>query len=1298
LRFPSRLAAPYARLLAWDAPFLPEVGRVSGIDGDVEAELVARGVPLLHAVTWPRPRRLAVATQLIAAVEFLFEQGWFASRPLLRSARLERLDGGDLLRLGVLPRRTLDDARFSRRLALRVGFGVNPRAAVLAPLLRHLVPERRAALEEALATGAPWSGGGVLSVLTGDGRTAGALRHPRGAGRALWARRLAVPEAGVFWVEDDAALAAARAAAAVAAAAIDHGPLVFGGAFDEPEVARLQARSAADGRDALVLTTVPVAGAPPLAVAGGEAGVWVIGPSAEAARRHATAAIELSTGRAALAAEVLGRGAPTAFTGQPAAEASTRSNETLASPAARAALRWLRAVPVGLDAEELGALQGTTAAVAVAELERLRLIAWRGGRVTAIAEATAAPDRARLRELIERLPEGSWARCCATGLAGGDWGPLERVCEEALSRGEVETPLTAARGYVGSPSLALAGAEAALAVGRLADAERCLEAVPRERRGRRWQVLTAWWADQAGLAANAASALEPAAAGELPTRLAVRALLVAAEIARRDGDRDGELRHLREAVAQGGGAVTEAGLALAMAEGSRSLGEHVRREWRVWPVDVRARALHLIGYEAMSRGALAAAATALRAALRITSGANPKLLGEIHSDLGTIAILAEQPVVADRHLALAERFLERCGSRRAVTVVRHNRGVLANDRLDWRAAESLVLASRELRGAVVDSAYWFEEIELARSRLARGDLAAVRAMLAPLAAGLAQQARHGVLREAFAALCGQLALAEGDLAAAAESAATADDGERALLLAVVRAGEGVDPPPELAVRWGVAITARALARWRRGDHAGAQAAIEAAAKHAPREAAVALVRLAAILARAGEQLGPSWTGLRRRCEDDLVAADLPIWCDRLREVIGLDVGRLLEALSTAAAGGPQAIGPEALAGVGRSLGLRAIEVRCGGEVLASWGNGEGAASEVSSGSVRVIFSGPADGPARDALSLLAHLAAGVVVAPGEGGTAPAGGILGSSAAAEALRAEIARWAPLPLTILIQGEPGTGKELVARELHRTSGRSGRFVAVNCAGIPATLLEAELLGVVKGAYTGADRDRRGLVEEAELGTLFLDEIGELPLELQAKLLRLLQDREVRRVGGTASRKVDVRFVAATNRDLKAAVTAGQFRSDLYYRLCVAVIQIPPLRDRAEDIDELGQHFLIHYASAFGRPGVRLAPAALAALRAGRWPGNVRELDSAIARAVAGARPGEVIGADRFADIERSTAGEPSLLTWTAAVESFRRGYFASLLRATGGNRSEAARRAGLSRQALLYHLRHLGKLDA
>ena len=1296
MRVPARRAAALARLLAWDAPFLPAVTAVAADDGLVTIECERSGASLAEVAGWARGRRLAIATQVVAAAEFLFERGWFAGRSLLRGVRVERRAAGDQVRLSEPPRWPLDDPRLGRRLRRLADGGDGVRAAALAPLLRALVPERWAALEEAILRRPQWAlAEELVSVLTGDGRTASALRHPGGPGRALWARRLPAPE-GVAWVEDDDALATATAAARVAAAASGRPTVVCSGPLDETEVARALARAAADGCDAVVLTTVPVAGTPPIAVSGGEAGAWVLGPAPRAARQHQVHAVEHSGGRATVVADLLRRGAATAFTAPPEADDGRPLTEQLASPSARTALRWLRQLPVGLEAAELAALQGGDAAAALLELERLRLVARHGRRWSVLSPADP-PDPARLAAIATDLPARSWAACAAAGLDGGDWRRLEARCEEDLECGDGGGVLAAAGALAGTDALALAGAEAALLVGRLADTERLLEAVVPDARGDRWHALAAWWAEQAGLPARARTEMELAEIAALPPRLAARVRMVAAELARRGGDSDAECGHLADAVALAAGSMPEARLLLAVARGGAALRRLGREEWARWPADVRARALHLLGYAAMSRGALAAAGTAMRAALRAASGANPRVLGDLHSDLGTVAVMAGQTAAAERHLQLAERFLERCGSRRAVTVVRHNRGVLANDRLDWRAAEVLVRASRDLRGGVVDSAYWFEELELARARLARGEVAAVTSLLPALRAGLAGQAQHGVLQEALAALGGHLALAQGDVAGAEAQAAAADDGERALLVAVVRANGAIDPDPALPQRWGAALTARALARWRRGDQDGAREVLADALARGPREAAVAFVRLAALLAAAGERPGAAWLELRRRCDDALAEADLDGWSAHLRGLLGLDVELLLDAFAGIAAGGPAAIDRAALATIARAVGASAIELRRHGELLAGCGSASEWDLVVHSGEVRVLLAGAPAAAAREAAELLAALAGAAAAPRAETVVTEAGSIRGAAAAVAALRGEVARWAPLPATVLVLGEPGTGKELVARELHRASGRKGKFVAVNCAGIPATLLEAELFGVVKGAYTGADRDRQGMVEEAERGTLFLDEIGELPFELQAKLLRLLQDREVRRVGAASSRSVDVRFVAATNRDLKAAAAAGQFRPDLYYRLSVGVIEIPPLRARREDIDDLARHFLAHYAVAFGRPGVRLAPAALATLRAGQWPGNVRELDSAIARAVATAQPGDVIGADRFAGVEPALGGETPLLVWTAAVEAFRRRYFADMLRATGGNRSEAARRAGLSRQALLYHLRHLGRLE-
>jgi DNA-binding NtrC family response regulator len=215
---------------------------------------------------------------------------------------------------------------------------------------------------------------------------------------------------------------------------------------------------------------------------------------------------------------------------------------------------------------------------------------------------------------------------------------------------------------------------------------------------------------------------------------------------------------------------------------------------------------------------------------------------------------------------------------------------------------------------------------------------------------------------------------------------------------------------------------------------------------------------------------------------------------------------------------------------------------------------------------------------------------------------------------------VQRVAPTESTVLIQGESGTGKELVARSLHVLSKRAqGPFVPVNVAALPESLIESELFGYAKGAFTGATSDRAGLVEEADHGTLFLDEIGDMPLATQVRLLRTLENSEVRRLGENAARHVDVRIVAATHRDLQALVAEGRFREDLYYRLNVVQLEIPPLRERAADVGLLASFFLERAMQRAGRKGLRFTPEAMALLARHDWPGNVRELENAIEHAV-------------------------------------------------------------------------------
>ncbi|ERI54297.1 sigma-54-dependent transcriptional regulator [Pseudomonas sp. NPDC077649] len=230
------------------------------------------------------------------------------------------------------------------------------------------------------------------------------------------------------------------------------------------------------------------------------------------------------------------------------------------------------------------------------------------------------------------------------------------------------------------------------------------------------------------------------------------------------------------------------------------------------------------------------------------------------------------------------------------------------------------------------------------------------------------------------------------------------------------------------------------------------------------------------------------------------------------------------------------------------------------------------------------------------------------------------GIIGSCAAMQELYGKIRKVAPTDSNVLVQGESGTGKELVARALHNLSKRAkAPLISVNCAAIPETLIESELFGHEKGAFTGASAGRAGLVEAADGGTLFLDEIGELPLEAQARLLRVLQEGEIRRVGSVQSQKVDVRLIAATHRDLKTLAKTGQFREDLYYRLHVIALKLPALRERGSDVSEIAQAFLARQCTRMGREPLRFAQDAEQAIRHYPWPGNVRELENAIERAV-------------------------------------------------------------------------------
>jgi len=324
------------------------------------------------------------------------------------------------------------------------------------------------------------------------------------------------------------------------------------------------------------------------------------------------------------------------------------------------------------------------------------------------------------------------------------------------------------------------------------------------------------------------------------------------------------------------------------------------------------------------------------------------------------------------------------------------------------------------------------------------------------------------------------------------------------------------------------------------------------------------------------------------------------------------------------------------------------------------------------------------------------------------------GLIGTSPRMGEMFARIRRIAPHYRSALIQGATGTGKDLVARALHRRSGVRGQYVVLNCSAVVETLFESELFGHVKGAFTGADRDKPGLFEAASEGTLFLDEIGDMPLATQAKLLRALQNQEVQRVGSLQARKVNVRVIAATHRNLKQAVAERQFREDLYYRLAMVEIQVPSLAERKEDLPTLIRHFMEKFAREYGKPVRGITPRARMVLERHAWPGNVRELENALGHACMMVEDQEIDVADLPAGLLAPDAADGGNGSGRAAASigmgggdsaegemggSFadhERQLVASALERARGNQSKAARALGIGRDALRYKMKKYGLL--
>lgn len=331
---------------------------------------------------------------------------------------------------------------------------------------------------------------------------------------------------------------------------------------------------------------------------------------------------------------------------------------------------------------------------------------------------------------------------------------------------------------------------------------------------------------------------------------------------------------------------------------------------------------------------------------------------------------------------------------------------------------------------------------------------------------------------------------------------------------------------------------------------------------------------------------------------------------------------------------------------------------------------------------------------------------GAVKGSADGSAPSSPALIGHSDAMVETYKFISRVADSDATVLLQGETGTGKEMVARLIHEAGGRRAkRMVVVDCGSLPGSLLEAELFGAARGAYTGADRDRTGLLEAAEGGTVFLDEIGEMDLGFQQRLLRFLQEREVRPLGSTTARKLDVRVIAATNRDLRAMVSEKKFREDLWYRLQVATCELPPLRARRQDIPDLIQHFLGIFSRSSGRV-LRLDESAITAAQRYDWPGNVRQLENLLERLsilhsgpmVDGAALNQALAAFDPAAARSSAAGAPAAKTSPESLASLEDEHIRRVLESTNGNKTRAAEILGIERKTLYRKLEKMRQSPA
>ena len=654
----------------------------------------------------------------------------------------------------------------------------------------------------------------------------------------------------------------------------------------------------------------------------------------------------------------------------------------------------------------------------------------------------------------------------------------------------------------------------------------------------------------------------------------------------------------------------------------------------------------------------------------------PGFRSVVEFDLGAVAIAEGRSQDVHTHQLRAFRLFQAAGFRYRTNAVLFNLAVADLDQLQvTRARDRLEhLAAVDWEGPFVLG-------ERCRLHLATGDEEAFRAQLAAFEDAV--DANDARFTEALSFLRGASAALAGDLTRASELfARSGQEGEAWAALVDAASGEAGEPCGDDG--WGVFQAARLVSEGRERS--------EATQILGTGPATTAEALGIALAERVGGRQLLIARRLRSQAARRLRAEGLEGWAEQLSGRDAPLLGAVTALARIIDCGGPENIHQDQMEELVAGLDVEGLELRDAADGRLIWKTGDGLpGAEVRYGRINVTPLGGevSENPLWSLLFriLEIHAPAG---APILGTEVETTGFYGVSPAAREVRRQLCELGPVHLAVLLLGETGVGKEVAATALHRLSGRSGALIAVNVAAIPAGLLEAELFGSVKGAFTGADRSRRGLVAAADGGTLFLDEIGDLDPPLQVKMLRFLESQEFRPVGSTESRAVDVRIVAATHRDLERRMREGTFRPDLYYRIAGLPVTIPPLRERREDVAELIKLFEADALARHGLERCRWSPEARKALRRYDWPGNVRELRQTVEVALVRAAGGVVLPEHLPIDV----SDDLPVGTWDEAQMEFRRRFLTSALRRNHGNRSATARELGISRQALLYHLRKLG----